>query len=114
MATSVHPKRSSKMRSNSLKTKEEIISVVSAKYVKDFLIAIKFNTGEERVIDFLPLFHSYVKGSNLKYFSIRNFKKFIVRNGNVFWGQDEDIIFSIDKLYVKPASESDDEVLFVM
>ncbi len=92
-----------------------MIAVVSARYIKDFIIAVRFNTGEERLVDFLPLFHQYVKGSNLKYFSNRNFKKFSVKNGNIFWGQDEDVIFSMNQLYYSISkSARDEEVLFVI
>jgi len=115
MGTSIHPKSIRRVRNNKAKAKEKVISVKAAKYVKDFLIAITFNTGEERLIDFLPLFHDYVKGTNLRYFSISNFKKFKVQNGNIFWGQNEDIIFSIDKLYFSNELENKrDEVLFVI
>ena len=114
MAAGVHSKRSGKVRGYSPKTKEEVVSVVSAKYIQDFLISLKFNTGKERLIDFLPLFHSYVSGSNLKYFSIRNFKKFIVGRGNIYWGQNEDIIFSLDVLYYPASNKAAEEVLFVI
>jgi len=74
MATNIHLPQRSDMRGSKAKIKEKVISFVSANYITDFIISIKFNTGEDRVIDFLPLFHKYVKGVNLKYFSIKNFK----------------------------------------
>lgn len=99
MATSIYSPTRRYLRNNKVKTKEKVVSIISASYVTDFIISIQFNTGENRVIDFLSLFHKYVKGSNLKYFSIENFKKFIVKNGNIFWKKNEDVIFTLDLLY---------------
>ena len=83
METNILSQRSH-MRGSKAKIKAKVISVVSTNYITDFVISLKFNTGEDRVIDFLPLFHKYVKGVNLKYFSIKNFKGFFVKNGNIF------------------------------
>ena len=73
MATNIHPPQRSDMRGSKAKIREKVISVVSATYISDFIISIKFNSGDDRVINFLPLFQKYVKGVNLKYFSIKNF-----------------------------------------
>lgn len=81
------------MTYNKQKKKPEDLTVQSAKYVQDFMIAITFTNGRTTVFDFLPLFHKYVKGENIKYFAPHNFKKFHVKNGNIYWGRDEDVIF---------------------
>jgi Protein of unknown function (DUF2442) len=113
MATSIYPSTRRNVRGNKTETKEKVIFIVSASYVTDFIISIQFNTGEKKVVDFLPLFHKYVKGPNLKYFSIENFKKFIVKNGNIFWGKNEDVIFTLDLLY-DFASKQKETVLYVV
>jgi len=100
------------MRGSKAKIKAKVISVVSTNYITDFVISIKFNTGEDRVIDFLPLFHKYVKGVNLKYFSIKNFKGFLLKTEIFFWGENEDVIFTIDLLY-DFASKQKNEILYV-
>lgn len=82
-----------KMTYNKQKKKPEDLTVQSAKYVQDFMIAITFTNGRTTVFDFLPLFHKYVKGENIKYFAPQNFKKFLVKNGNIYWGRNEDVIF---------------------
>lgn len=69
------------------------IAVQSAKYIQDFIVAINFTNGQTKLVDFLPLFHKYVKGDNLKYSAPQKFKKFIVQNGNIYWGKNEDVIF---------------------
>jgi hypothetical protein len=113
MAKSVYLSTRRNLRGNKAKTKEKVVLVLSASYVHDFMISIKFSTGEVKVVDFLPLFHRYVKGTNLKYFAIEKFKKFNVQNGNIFWGKNEDLIFSLDVLY-DFAVEQADEVLYVV
>jgi hypothetical protein len=91
-----------------------MIDVVSARYISDFIIALKFNTGEENLVDFLTLFHKYVKGSNLKYLAINNFKKFIVKGGNIYWGKNEDVIFSIDLLHREAVGQGKGDVLYII
>jgi len=98
MAASVYSSQRSKLQSDKKKVNQEIIEIISAKYITDFFIQLHFNTGENKVIDFLPLFHKYVKGDNLNYLAIPNFKKFKVKNGNIYWGSNEDVIFTIDLL----------------
>jgi len=113
MATSVYSSQRSKVRSDKKKVKQEIIKIISANYITDFFIQLQFNTGENRVIDFLPLFHKYVKGDLLKYLSISNFKKFKVKNGNIYWGANEDVIFTIDLLYDFTKTIKD-EIIYVI
>ena len=90
MGNSVHIPQKSKVRKNRKKSDQEI-TLVSGKYVNDFIIALSFTSGGFRlskVVDFLPLFRKYVKGDNLKYFAPANFKKFIIKNGNIYWGKN--------------------------
>lgn len=74
-----------KVQNRPQKNKHESLIVESAKYINDFKIAVAFSNGKTKLIDFLPLFHKYVKGENLNYFAPQNFKKFIVLNGNIYW-----------------------------
>jgi len=67
------------------------------------------------LIDFLPLFQKFVKGSNLKYFSPKSFKKFIVTNGNIYWGRNEDVIFPVHVLYDENYEDtSKEEILYIL
>lgn len=103
------------MRSNSQKNKKEKISIISARYVSDFSIAITFSSDIIRIVNFLPLFEKYVKGDNLKFFAPERFKKFIVKNGNIYWGRNEDVIFPVDMLYNDDAGKVDaDEILYII
>ena len=100
------------MRSDQNKSKEKVILITEAKYISEFNIALTFSDGKKRVVDFLPLFNKYVKGDNLKYFDITRFKKFILKNGSIYWGKNEDVIFTLDLLYDE--FEGEEEVLFVI
>jgi hypothetical protein len=113
MANGIHTSQKSKVRGRKQKTEQENLAVESAKYVQDFLIAINFTNGKTKLVDFLPLFHKYVKGANLKYFAPENFKKFIVKNGNIFWGKSEDVIFPVSLLFDEENNFSE-ETLYII
>ena len=117
MGNGVHIPQKSKVRKNRKKPGQEI-TLVSGKYVNDFFIALFFTSGggkSSTILNFLPLFQKYVKGDNLKYFAPGNFKKYIIKNGNIYWGKNEDVIFSGASLlqYNKNVNE-DDEILYII
>lgn len=102
--------------SNCKKTGQEV-TLVSAKYLHDFFIILTFTDGKDRhttVKDFLPLFQQYVRGDYIKYFAPANFKKFTVKNGNIYWGKDEDVIFSSNKLFDKSSSATKEDILYII
>jgi hypothetical protein len=113
MANGIHTSQKGKMRRHKQKAEQKDLSIVSAKYVQDFIIAITFSNGKTNVVDFLPLFQNHVKGDNLKYFAPINFKKFIVNDGNIYWGKNEDVIFPVSFLRDKDESEFE-ETLYVI
>ena len=114
MANSVHTSQKSKVRRHKQKIEQKGIAIQSARYIQDFLIAINFTNAQTKLIDFLPLFHKYVKGDNLKYFAPQNFKKFIVKNGNIYWGKNEDVIFSANLLFENAENDFKEETLYVI
>ena len=116
MENSIHLSQKSEMRSHPQKTKEENITVLAARYISDFSIAVSFSSGPTQLVNFLPLFEKYVNGDNLKYFAPERFKKFIVKNGNIYWGRNEDVIFPVS-LFFKDAAlqaETSDEILYII
>lgn len=86
------------MRHHQQKTEQEILKIKSAKYINDFTIAISLTNGKTKLVDFNPIFHKYVKGEYMDYFDPQKFKKFIVKHGNIYWGENEDVIFPVDFL----------------
>ena len=117
MGNGIHIPQKSKMRSHRKKTEQEI-TLVSGKYTHDFFIALTFISQRKKfttLINFLPLFEQYVKGDNLKYFAPERFKKFIVKNGAIYWGKDEDVIFPSGILLEKISSKnSSEEILYII
>lgn len=101
------------MRNNKQKTEQNIL-INSDKYINDYNIAFSFTNGKTKIIDFLPLFHKYVKGEYLGYFNPQRFKRFIVKHGNIFWGENEDIIFSIDFLLNEESKNLQEEILYII
>ena len=105
------------MRSNRKAIKKELV-LISGKYLYDFCIALTFKEGRRHftiIKDFTTLFSKYAKGDNLKYFSVSNFKKFKVHNGNIFWGKNEDIIFQGQSLVkTKLGGSQNEEILYIL
>ena len=103
-----------KVQNRPQKNKHESLIVESAEYINDSKIAISFTNSKTKLIDFLFLFHKYVKGENLKYFAPQNFKKFIVLNGNIFWGKNEDVIFPVNLLLKRKSHKKQEEILYII
>lgn len=101
------------MRNHQKKDNQESLIIKSAKYINDFTIAITFSNNKTKLVDFIPLFHKYVKGENLDYFAPEKFKKFIVKNGNIYWGKNEDVIFPAELLFNKISINEPEEILYI-
>jgi hypothetical protein len=117
MGSSIHISQKSKVRSHRKKAEQEV-SLVSVEYAHDFILKLVFLSGSKKYTtykNFLPLFQQYVKGDNLKYFAPANFKKFIVKKGNIYWGKDEDVIFPSNMLFDLSESKKDsEEILYII
>lgn len=55
-------------------------------------------------------------GENLNYFAPEKFKKLIVKNGNIYWGKNEDSIFPEHLFLEKKLQEqsTSEEILYVL
>jgi len=102
------------VRRNKQKVGQEKIAIESAKYIHDFSIAITFTNGKTKLFDFLPIFQKHVKGENIKYFAPQNFKKFLVKNGNIYWGRNEDVIFPVTLLLEDEQNNFKEEILYII
>jgi hypothetical protein len=74
------------------------LKIDSAKYLKDYKIWIKFNDGEEKLVDFKPFLSKSLHPSIKKYLDEKIFSNFSLINGNLNWN-DYDMIFPISDLY---------------
>lgn len=71
--------------------------------------------GKQKIIDFYPLLLKTLKGYDSKYLSPANFKKFDVKNGDISWGNNEEVIFPVSFLYnSKNAVTQKKEVLYII
>jgi hypothetical protein len=104
---------SRKGRSN----KEEAIRISDAVLVEPFVLKVFFNNSENRVIDFRPFFNT-LKGYYKKYNTPSAFKKFLIQNGELWWGKNADIQFHpVDVYYnslLKPLHDEFSEDLIVL
>ena len=81
---------------------------MSAVYLKDLQIILYFTNGEERIVNFLFLF-SKLSGTYIEFSLQDNFKKFIVKNGNIYRGENEDVIFPVAVLFTGEFSKKPKE-----
>ena len=88
---------------------------MNAHFLGGHKIFLNFSNGLQRIINFQPIFNKYVKGYYAKYFLPENFKKFIINNGNIYWGKNEDVIFPVlFLLKSKQGVTQKEEVLYVI
>ena len=74
------------------------LKIDSAKYLSDFAIRIKFNDGNEKIVDIKPFLSKSLHPSIRKYLDENKFSNFSLTDGNLNW-DDYDLIFPISDLY---------------
>ena len=74
------------------------LKIDSAKYLSDYAIRIKFNDGNEKIVDFKPFLSKSLHPSIRKYLDENKFSNFSLTDGNLNW-DDYDLIFPISDLY---------------
>lgn len=77
----------------------KIITVTDARYINKYTLLITFNDTIQKTVDFEKSLKKYAFGFCDKYLQLKNFKKFTVENGNLFWGKNWDIIYNNYDLY---------------
>ena len=94
--------------------KEESLTILKAIHLKNYELLLYFSSGQQRIVNFVSLLSS-LSGIYSKHMLPQNFKKFIVKNGNVYWGKNEDVIFSVDKLHNGSFSKKPkEEILYII
>lgn len=84
--------------SKSRSDKKESIKISKAIYLEPFVLKIFFTNTEQRVIDFRPAF-SKLKGYYQKWNNPASFKKYIIKNGELYWGTNGDVHFHPIDIY---------------
>lgn len=78
--------------------KEEIIEVKSALYIKDYQIRLLFNDGKSKVVDFGNFLKHSLNPMTRKYLKKSNFQNYVIKYGDLVWG-DYEMCFPIWDLY---------------
>ena len=73
------------------------MKVISATYLADYKIELLFDDQKKQLIDFLPAMKSNPVCK--KFLAPAEFKKFKIEEGNIVWGKNWDMIFTIESLY---------------
>ena len=76
----------------------QVLKIVSANYLSDFAIRIRFNDGTEQLVDFKPFLSKSLHPSIKKYYDENIFSNFDITDGNLNWN-DYELIFPIWDLY---------------
>jgi len=99
MEQAIHIASKGKLHQNTSKNKtQQSVEIIGADHLQGLEVLIYFSNGEQRIVNFVKHFAD-LKGAYAKYAQIDQFKKFIVKNGNIYWGKNEDVIFPVDMLY---------------
>ena len=77
---------------------EDIIEVISANYIGEYVVRVSFNDGSEKLVDFKQFLFKSLHPSISKYLDESLFEKFKITDGNLNWN-DYDLIFPIHDLY---------------
>ncbi|MFN0030860.1 MAG: DUF2442 domain-containing protein [Flavobacteriales bacterium] len=75
------------------------IEVTDAKYLHGYHLLIGFSNGAVRDVDFEDYLMGTDRGFYNRYRDLKNFRKFKIKNGNVVWGKNWDLIFTLESLY---------------
>jgi hypothetical protein len=75
----------------------EVVEIISARYIGDFAIRIKFNSGVEKLVDFKPFLENSKHPSIRKFLDERLFQGFAIVDGNLNWN-NYDLLFPIGDL----------------
>lgn len=116
MEQSIHLPTKGSVRIHHKKDTPEVgLAITKASFIAGKKMLVNFSNGVSKMVDFEPLFKKYVKGAFSYFADPIQFKKFKVAGGNLFWGENEDVIFSaqtlIDSRYSKLVVE---EILYVI
>jgi len=73
------------------------MKVIQANYINNYTIELEFEDQKKNVINFLPALKKYPNCA--KFLDTTLFKNFKIESGNIVWGKNWDMIFTIESLY---------------
>lgn len=69
--------------------KNEVIEIISAKYLKDYILLLEFSDGVKKSINFEDFLKSALNPMTRKYLNKDKFKKFNLEYGDLVWSNYE-------------------------
>ena len=82
----------------------EHIFIVSAEDAGNLCVRLTFNDGHQSVVNIGEFIRQHPHPQYNKYLDPDMFRTFVVDDGNVVWGEDWDLIFPIENLYIGKAA----------
>ena len=82
----------------------EYIYIVSAEDAGNLCVRLTFNDGHQSVVDIGEFIRKHPHPQYNKYLNPALFSTFVLDDGNVVWGEDWDLIFPVENLYVGKAA----------
>ena len=75
------------------------IQIVKAEDIGNLNVLIHFNDHKQQTIDIGDFIRRHPHPQYNKYLDPKRFKKFAIKNGNIVWGKNWDLIFPLEQLY---------------
>jgi hypothetical protein len=86
------------MRNNKKKNKIGCMDVVAFTNLGNYQLLVNFADNSNRIINFKEVF-AQLQGDYTKWYKPPNFNKVQIENGNLIWGKDSDVIFTLESIY---------------
>ena len=76
------------------------MTIIDATYAGGLSLTLTFSDGAIRVVDFEHFLRNHPHPQYDRYIDPDLFQTFFIDNGNVVWGEDWDMIFPVEDLYL--------------
>ncbi len=73
--------------------------VTTARHLGNYRVEITFNDGKITTVDFEDFLIHHPHPTFSKHLNVKEFKRFKIEDGNLVWGKNWDLIFSVDQLH---------------
>jgi hypothetical protein len=73
--------------------------ITQAKFAGNYSVLLTFSDGEVKKVNFGGFLKKSQHPAIRSYLDEQKFKNFKIENGNIVWGENWDLIFSIEQLY---------------
>lgn len=86
------------MRNNKQKIEIVAMDVLAFTNLGNYQLMVNFTDGTSRIINFKEVF-AQLQGDYTKWYKLPNFNKVKIENGNLIWGRNSDVIFTLESIY---------------